>query len=254
MESRKEKEINYYDAKASVCGIKDGDFEGFDPFILNSYIFLKKLLEDKCGDKKVLDYGCGNGIHSVWLAKSKAEVKAIDLSENSLQIAGKRAMIEKVEDKIEFYKMDCEKMEFDDSSFDIIFDGGTFSSLDLKSAWPELLRVLKPNGCLIGIETFGHNPLANFKRLINKVLKKRTNWAASHIFKMKDLKEAEKYFNKIDVYSFHIVSCLIFPFLNLPLGKTLLRLFERLDKMLFKAPFLKRYAFKIVFVFSEPKK
>ncbi|PIU24464.1 hypothetical protein COT12_00910, partial [Candidatus Berkelbacteria bacterium CG08_land_8_20_14_0_20_39_8] len=79
--------------------------------------------------------------------------------------------------------MDCEKMEFPDNLFDIIFDGGTFSSIDLVKAYPELSRVLKPDGFLIGIETFGHNPFTNLKRKINKLIGKRTEWATAHIFR-----------------------------------------------------------------------
>ena len=146
--------------------------------------------------------------------------------------------------------MDCESLKFPDNSFDIIFDGGTFSSLDLSKVFSELVRVLKPNGFLIGIETFGHNPFTNLKRKLNKISGKRTEWAASHIFQMKDLQEAKKYFNKIETKFFHLISWIAFPFLNLPGGKFLLKILEFFDKFLFKLPFLEKYAFKVVFVFS----
>lgn len=150
--------------------------------------------------------------------------------------------------------MDCEKMEFPTNYFDIIFDGGTFSSLDLNKAMPELNRVLKSNGYLLGIETFGHNPFTNLKRKFNKKSGRRTEWAAEHIFQKKDLDLVKNYFGKIKVKYFHLVSWVIFPFLNLPGAKFILKLFEIIDKILLKFPFLRKYAFKIVFVFSEPKK
>ena len=142
--------------------------------------------------------------------------------------------------KIEFLKMDCEKMSFPNNSFDVIFDGGTFSSLDLNKVFPELNRILKPGGVLIGIETFGHNPLANLKRSFNKLFGKRTSWAAEHIFQEKDIKEARKYFSGIETYFFHPVSFITFPFLSFPGGKTLLRLFEFFDKALLIFPFLRK--------------
>jgi len=252
MEQRKQKETEYYDKKAEerlIFNEKKGDFEGFSPFLLESYKFLQKIAKNKIENKTVLDYGCGNGIHSDWLVKLAKKVVAIDLSEQSLKIAKQKAK------QVEFLLMDCESLDFLDNSFDVIFDGGTFSSLDLNRAFPEIARVLKPNGCLIGIETLGHNPLTNFKRKVNKIIGKRTKWAESHIFKMKDLKLAEKYFQKTDLYFFHLISWLAFPFLKLPGGKFLLKLFEKLDSLiLFIFPFLKRYSFKIVFVFSNPKK
>lgn len=257
MEKRKEKEIEYYDKKAEEFsgGETYTDFEGFEPQNLESFKFLYKILNENCRDKIVLDYGCGNGIHSIPIAKMGAEkVIAIDLSEKSLAVARQRAAKEGVEEKIEFIKMDCEKTEFTDNSFDVIFDGGTFSSLDLRNVFPELVRVLRPDGKVIGIETFGHNPVANLKRKLNKVSGKRTGWAESHILRKKDFKEVKKYFGKIEVNYFHIVSFLMIPFLRFSVGRVLLKLLEKTDKVLFSLPFLKKYAFKVVFIFSNPIK
>ena len=260
VEERKQKEVEYYDKKAEnyLRNLKDKkwstDFEGFNPQTLNSFRFCYKLLKANCQNKMILDYGCGNGIHSIFLANCKAKkVFGIDLSAKSLEIAKERVKKEGLEEKVEFISMDCEKMDFADNSFDIIFDGGTFSSIDLNKAYPELSRVLKSEGFLIGIETFGHNPFTNLKRRINKLMGKRTGWAAEHIFKTNDLKEAGKYFSKIDVHYFHLISWLAFPFLGLPGGKFLLKSLEAIEKPFLKIPLLRKYAFKVVFVFSKPK-
>ena len=255
MELRKRKEIEYYDKKAKEQLKKDfreRDFESFDPNLLSSFRLCYSYLKDKCRDKKFLDYGCGNGVHSIFFAKCGAQIIGIDLSEPSLKIAGERAAREGVGDKVRFLAMDCEKMGFPDDYFDIIFDGGTFSSIDLNKAYPELSRILKSQGFLLGIETFGHNPFTNLKRKINKLVGKRTDWAVEHIFKTKDLEEVKKYFDKIEVHYFHLISWLAFPFLNLPGGKAFLKLLEFIDGVLLKIPFLRKYAFKVVFIFSCP--
>ena len=150
--------------------------------------------------------------------------------------------------------MDCENLEFPDNHFDIIFDGGTFSSLDLKKAFPELSRVLKKDGVLIGIETLGHNPLTNFKRRINKKIGKRTEWAVGHILKRENFEDVNQYFGKVESNFFHIVSWIIFPFFKIPGFVHLLRALEEIDKILLRVPALKKYAFKTVFIFSNPKK
>ena len=261
MELRKQGEVKHYDEKAEEW-LKEtsnekwrGDFEGFDPLVLASYKFCYDWLKKYCQNKKILDYGCGNGIHTIFPAKMGAKmVIGIDLSEKSLEIARERARREGVEDKVNFLQMDCEKMEFLDNYFDIIFDGGTFSSLDLKTALPELARVLNPEGSLIGIETLGHNPFTNLKRKINKIMGKRTAWATGHIFQMADLEEVKKNFNQIETKFFHLTSWIAFPFLGLPGARFLLKIFETIDNILLKISFLKKYAFKIVFVFSKPKK
>lgn len=247
MEKRKEKEIIHYDL--SVNDFNRRNFEGFNPFNLQSYKFSMTLVKDKCKNKNVLDYGCGNGIHSLWLEKYAKEVIGIDLSRKSLEVARKRTK------KGKFLLMDCEEMDFEDNSFNLIFDGGTFSSLDLDKALPELARVLKQDGFLIGIETLGHNPILNLKRKINRVRGTRTKWAVDHIFRIEDLKRVENYFGNIQVYFFHLISWMAFPFLRFSLGKKFLRLLEKIDRGLIKIfPFLKRYSFKIVFLFSLPKK
>ena len=190
-------------------------------------------------------------MHSILPAKLGANVYGIDLSKESLKIAKKRAKEAKVDDKIKFIKGDCEKTGFPDNYFDIIWDGGTFSSLDINKAFLELSRILKSNGKLIGIETFGHNPLINLKRWINKKSGKRTVWASEHIVKNKDLKLAKKYFDLEKIYYFHLLSMFVFPFWNLPGGKILFRSLDRIDNILLKIPWLKKYAFKIVFIFSK---
>jgi len=122
LEERKKIEIEYYEKKAEEFLREEskrkwlGDFEGFGPQNLESFRFCYKLLRENCQNKIVLDYGCGNGIHSIFLAKSGAEkVIGIDLSEKSLAIARERVKRERLEGKIEFISMDCEKMEFPDN-------------------------------------------------------------------------------------------------------------------------------------------
>ncbi|MFC1789845.1 class I SAM-dependent methyltransferase [Patescibacteria group bacterium] len=261
MEERKQKEIEYYDRSAerilkeSSRKKWEGDFEGFNPLLLESFQYCYTWLSKNSKNKVILDFGCGNGIHSVLPAKSGAKkVIGIDLSEESLKLARERIKREKLEDNVEFLSMDCEKLNFPNNSFDIIFDGGTFSSLDLKKTFPELARVLKSDGYFLGIETFGHNFFTNLKRKINKLIGKRTQWAEEHILKMNDLKFAKNYFNKIEIQYFHLISWMAFPFLKLPGGKYLLKFLETIDKVLLKASFFKKYSFKVVFILSDPKK
>jgi len=260
IESWKQKEVDYYDerAKQSLEDLsfddKKGDFEGFIPFSLRSYLFLQDFLKNKIKGKSVLDYGCGNGVHSVWLAQSSANMVGIDLSEYSLEVARKRLERAGVaKDRARLLIMDCESLEFPSNHFDIVFDGGTFSSLDLRKAISEIEKVLKPSGMLVGIETLGHNPLANFKRRINQLIGRRTDWAVHHIVRIEDLTEIKKRFKDSEFQFFHLISCLAFPFLTLPGGNILLKFLEVIDMFLLKIPFLQRYAFKVVFKFQSPK-
>ncbi len=257
IEQRKKTEIEHYDSQAEkmLASDKAGDFEGFDPLVLKSFQFFYRKIKENCQDKIILDYGCGNGVHSVFPIKNKAKrLIGIDLSEKSLVLAKKRALENGIASLVDFKIMDCEKMAFADNSFDLIIDGGAFSSLDLDKALAEISRVLKPAGKVVAIETLGHNPLTNFKRKINKLTGKRTGWAQSHILTLSGLKEAENYFSKVEPYYFHLFSWLVFPFLGLPGAKILLRLLEAIETPFLKARFLKKYGFKVVFILSGPKR
>jgi len=262
MEERVKKEIEYYDkeaekmfyAEAALAVGEIVDFEGFRPLSLASFGYSYELLKTACKDKTVLDWGCGNGVHTVPLAAMGAKkVIGIDLSEKLLELGRAKARAAGMKHKIKFLKMDCEKTDFSENEFDVIFDGGTFSSVDIKTALPELARILKPDGVLIGIETFGHNPLANFNRSRNVKSGKRTAWAAAHIFNNEGIELAEKYFAKIEIEYFHFLSWLLIPLIGRSWGKRLFDFAEIFDRQFLKIPFLKKYAFKVVFEFSQPK-
>lgn len=257
METRKQKEIKHYDSQAQESIEKEssaGDFEGFNPRLLSSYSFCYELIEKHAKDKKILDYGCGNGVHTSQLAKFGKEVIGIDLSKPSIDIAEKRIERKGLSSKAKFLVMDCEKLDFPDNSFDLIFDGGTFSSLDINKAFPELKRVLKPGGIIIGIETLGHNPFTNFKREINRKTGKRTDWAVEHILKLEDLDRAKTFFKNVEPCFFHLTSWIMFPFLRIRFFSMLLKLIERIDRIFLKLPSVKKYAFKVVFILSNPRK
>src|SRR3989338_8006117 len=259
MENHKKQEIECYDRKAiELQNISDEnkktDFEGLNHSLFTSYKFCEKWLKENSNGKKLLDYGCGNGVHSTLPAKNNAQVLAVDLSKESLKLAQKKAEQEKVSDKVKFKVMDCEKLDLPNNSFDIVFDGGTFSSLELEKGISEIARVLKPEGAMLAIETLGHNPIANLKRAINKLRGKRTGWATNNIFKTQDLDLLKKYFNKIDVKYFHLSFILALPFRNYSFIKYPVKILDAIDYLLLKIPFLKKYAFKIVVIASNPKK
>lgn len=261
LEKRKSEEISHYNLLAKEWQKEEipekwkTDVHQNKHALYSCYQWLEKWLIKNCKDKKVLDYGCGTGIHSLTPAKVGAtQVIGIDLSEESLKIAQKRAKVENMEDKIIFMKMDCENLKFSTNAFDIILDGGTFSSLDLNKALPEISRVLKPDGTAIGIETLGHNPFTNLKRKLNVLRGTRTHFAAAHILKIDDFERMKQYFEKIDVQYFHFLVLFAMPFQKLPGMRVIITMLNTLDRLILAIPPIKKYAFKVIFILSRPKK
>ncbi len=60
--------------------------------------------------KKVLEIGCGIGTDTMNFARHGAQVTAVDLSDNSLSVARKRAEIFEMQDRIRFIQADAEHL------------------------------------------------------------------------------------------------------------------------------------------------
>ena len=225
-----------------------------NPVLRIPYVFGEEILRHNCQNKKVLDYGCGMGSYSIFLAKHGGEVVGIDISDVSIEIAKERAIREGVAKQTSFLVMNCEALEFDDDSFDIVFNSGTLSYLDLPKALWEIARVLKPDGIFLGIDTLGHNPLLNLRRKIKRRQNLRSQWAVDHILRMSDLEMTGSYFGKAEFKFFNLVTVAAMPFSRLPGFNFVLSRLEAVDAVLLKLPLLKKWAFKVMFILSQPVK
>jgi ubiquinone/menaquinone biosynthesis C-methylase UbiE len=269
METRKKIEKNHYDRQVEEIIKKNyTDFnweqygsKRYGPILGLPFRFteekIKKIIDEKKEKGEIihfLDYGCGMGVHSIFPAKLGAEVYGIDISEKSLEIAKKWAEQLGVKDRVKFLVMDCEELKFPDNFFDIVFNCGTLSCLDRNRAYPEIVRVLKPDGYFISVDTLGHNPLLNLNRKIKLMRGLRTRHTFENILKMKDIEIAKEYFMETKVYFFNLINLIGIPFQKLPGIDFFARVLEAGDKILLKIPFLRKYAFKVVFIFSQPRK
>jgi ubiquinone/menaquinone biosynthesis C-methylase UbiE len=210
-------------------------------------------LGNRCVNKKVLDYCCGNGGMSLAIAQMGArEVIGIDISDVSVENAARHSKNNGLTNT-KFLVMDAENMEFEDNSFDFIQESGVLHHLQLEKAYSELARVLKPDGEMICNEALAHNPIIHYYR--KKTPNLRTSWEVGHIFRKKDIFLAKKYFNKVEVLGFyHLLTLVAVPFRNARAFNFILSIFETLDNVLLSIPFLKWQAWQVVFILSEPKK
>ncbi len=210
------------------------------------------LLERISDDKKFLDYCCGEGQFSLFLAKNGANVIGIDISDTSIRIATDGATAQGLKDKANFLIMDGENLKFDDNTFDVVVCSGVLHHLDINKAYPELARVLKLNGEIICNEPLAYNPIFQLYRKLTPHL--RTEWEAKHILNKKAIDLAKKYFNRIEMRFYHLSTFIAVPFRNLPFFNFLLSFFEIVDSILLRAPFVKWLSWQIIFILSEPKK
>lgn len=218
---------------------------------------IKNIIEgNKINGRKtqILDYGCGIGVHSILPAKQGAEVFGVDISDVSIEIAKEWAKHEKVEAKTKFLAMDCEKLDFPDNSFDIVFNCGTLSCIDREKGYKEITRVLRPDGYFISVDTLGHNPILNLNRKIKLMRGLRTKQTFNNILTEREIEKARQYFYNTEVYYFNLLSVYAAPVQKISIFSSLFKLLGAIDREMLKMTFLQKYAFKAVFVFHNPKK
>ncbi|WP_412176252.1 bifunctional demethylmenaquinone methyltransferase/2-methoxy-6-polyprenyl-1,4-benzoquinol methylase UbiE [Formosa sp. PL04] len=103
----------------------------------------------------ILDIATGTGDLAINLAETQAEkIVGLDISPGMLEVGKQKIKAKKLETRIDMILGDSENMPFADNSFDAItvaFGVRNFETLEKGLA--EILRVLKPNGIFVILET-----------------------------------------------------------------------------------------------------
>lgn len=81
---------------------------------------------EKWRGKKVLEIGCGIGTDTINFARAGADVTAVDLSDESIKMARKRAEVFGLSDRIKFIQADSEHLSdyVPEGKFDLIYSFG----------------------------------------------------------------------------------------------------------------------------------
>lgn len=149
MEQRKEIQKVHYDHLTRNCepseryGARISMPAYRAPFDFIENFFLS---QEEMKGKKVLDYGCGTGYFSIFLAKLGAQVTGLDISPNSISVAKDCALFHNVQSNCQFLEGDCEDLPFPNESFDYLISVGNLSCLDLDRALKQITRVMKVGG------------------------------------------------------------------------------------------------------------
>ena len=105
--------------------------------------------------EKVLDIATGTGDLAINLVKTNAKkIIGLDLSPGMLEVGKKKILEKNLSSKIEMVLGDSETLPFEDSTFDAITVAfGVRNFENLEKGLKEILRVLKPNGTFVVLET-----------------------------------------------------------------------------------------------------
>ena len=117
----------------------------------------KKVVQiiSKKKPSNVLDIATGTGDLAINLTQTDAsQIIGLDISEGMLDVGRKKIAKKQLDNTIEMVVGDSENLPFDDNSFDAItvaFGVRNFEHLEIGLA--EILRVLKPKGLFVVLET-----------------------------------------------------------------------------------------------------
>jgi demethylmenaquinone methyltransferase/2-methoxy-6-polyprenyl-1,4-benzoquinol methylase len=103
----------------------------------------------------ILDIATGTGDLAILMTQTKAsKIIGLDISEGMLEVGRKKINDKKLQNKIEMILGDSENMPFPDNHFDAItVSFGIRNFETLEKGLSEILRVLKPTGIFVILET-----------------------------------------------------------------------------------------------------
>jgi ubiquinone/menaquinone biosynthesis C-methylase UbiE len=105
----------------------------------------------------VVDYGCGPGMLSLELARRVGEngrVHAVDINALFLERAAEQAVDEKLADRIEFHRIESDRLPLEDASVDRIVCKNVLEYVDdVGATLRDFRRTLKPGGRVHAIDS-----------------------------------------------------------------------------------------------------
>lgn len=117
----------------------------------------KKVLNIVMGKKpkSILDIATGTGDLAILMAKTSAEkIIGLDISAGMLDVGKQKIIAKNLSNRIEMVLGDSEKMPYQDHTFDAITVAfGVRNFENLEKGLSEILRVLKPKGVFVILET-----------------------------------------------------------------------------------------------------
>lgn len=117
----------------------------------------KKVLQivSKSNPKIILDIATGTGDLAILMAQTNAErIIGLDISAGMLDVGVNKIALKNLSNTIEMILADSENIPFEDNYFDAITVAfGVRNFENLEKGLAEILRVLKPNGVFVILET-----------------------------------------------------------------------------------------------------
>jgi SAM-dependent methyltransferase len=133
------------------------------PILQAPYIYYEQCVDRYvCQNHHVLELCSGTGLHTYALTQTGAQVVASDISRHALEVLSHRigrGVITQV--------ADMEALPFKANSFDVVAIAGSLSYGDPDLVYAEIMRVLRPGGIFLCVDSLNHHPIYKFNRWLH---------------------------------------------------------------------------------------
>jgi SAM-dependent methyltransferase len=126
-------------------------------------------------DARILDFGCGTGQMSLYLARARRLVIGADLTRASLRLAEAAARRFQV-DQVQFVETDLHRPGLREGAFDVVYSSGVLHHTpNPRTAFTHLARLVRPGGTIVlGLyNAFARIPF-QLRRLVARLTKYRS--------------------------------------------------------------------------------
>ena len=206
----------------------------------SSVDFVRNWVRARVPGKVFLDYACGDGACAIDAAKHGAALAiGLDISDVSVQNGRRAAASAGLSDRCVYVQGDCEHTGLPDESVDVVLCSGMLHHLDLSFAFPELRRILKKGGVILGAEALNYNPLIKLYRQLTPQM--RTEWEKRHILSLADVRFASRFFDVGEIRYWHLLTPLAAYFAPAQ------GLFDAMDRVLLKVPLVQLMSWQFTF-------
>lgn len=182
--------------------------------------------------QKILELGCGTGYFTRSLAETGAQITAIDISPDLLEVAQRECPRENVTFEIQ----NAYALTYPDAVFDSVVGSSVLHHLEIEAALTEIYRVLRPGGSIRFTEPNMLNPQIAVQKNVPAIKKRLGDSPDETAFFRWPLRR------RLERTGFHQIRIEPFDFLHPRIPRSWISVIETLGRSFEKIPLLREIA------------
>jgi SAM-dependent methyltransferase len=159
--------------------------------------YYKSLSELIYPGMKVLEIGSGTGLHTSVAVDFGADITALDISKDALEVLNLR-----FNGKVKTLCADMVSIPLADDSFELVISCGSLSYGKPTEVYNEVIRLLKPGGSIVFLDTLNHNWIYSLNRFRHYIQGGRTFSTLKWMPRIRTIRRYEAKFASSSVHYF----------------------------------------------------